>query len=259
VDLVQVPDASLLQLAPQPADRRVVLQALQAEPDDDRAETRRPRAQPRELPPLEIVRRRVLRTAPEAAVGGCSPDQRVVRLLLARLARERRRDDDHVLLADGHRDRLRALGRLDLLGVLRDQLGQRIQVARPRDDAITFRAASSATSTSRFFLSRSTSAGPVSALTYTAPDDPVAVLRQHGRRRQPLQAAADAPDVVRQVTAQRVRDDLGAADEVAVFLLVLADARDRRAPWCRARRSNRCRRWPGRESASGSDPGWSGE
>ena len=41
-----------------------------------------------------------------------------------------------------------------------------------------------------------------------------------------LQPAADAPDVVGQVAAQRVRDDLGAADEVAVLLLVVADARD---------------------------------
>ena len=38
-----------------------------------------------------------------------------------------------------------------------------------RDDAITLPRSNSAMSTSRFFFRRSTSAGPVSALTYTAP------------------------------------------------------------------------------------------
>ncbi len=57
-------------------------------------------------------------------------------------------------------------------------------------------------------------------------DDPVASLRQHRRGGHAHQAPVHAPDVVRQKSAQRVGDDLGAADVVAVLLVVLAGARD---------------------------------
>ena len=81
-------------------------------------------------------------------------------------------------------------------------------------------------STSRFFFRRSTSAGPVSALTYTAPTIRSRFFDSTGAAASALQPAVHAPDVVGQVAAQRVRDDLRAADEVAVFLFVVADARD---------------------------------
>jgi hypothetical protein len=116
--------------------------------------------QPRELTPLEIIRRRVREQRREAAVGRVLADQRVVSLLLARLARERRRDDDQVLLADRHRIGCGALRGLDLLRVSENSSGSASRSPGPRDDAIHLPRSKSATSTSRFLFSRSTSAGP---------------------------------------------------------------------------------------------------
>ena len=56
--------------------------------------------------------------------------------------------------------------------------------------------------------------------------DAVASLGQHGRRGHAHQAAVHAPHVVGQIAAQRIGDDLGAGDVVAVLLVVVARARD---------------------------------
>ena len=129
VDLLQVAGRQLLQLPPQPAERRLDLHPLQDEADGDHGEGHQSQRHPGEVPPLEIVGADVGEQRPEVGLGRLHAEERVVGLLLARLTGERGGDGEQLVLPDGQRQRGRALELRDLRDVLGDQLGERVQLA----------------------------------------------------------------------------------------------------------------------------------